>query len=64
VVVGGDVIGRVGHRGQPVGVVEGLSCDLAVLVRHRRPPPTRIVSKADRTAVRIFGIEPLLQARI
>ena len=47
------VVRRVGHGGQPVGVVVDVRRGSLVLIGHRSPPPTVVVPEADRAAVGI-----------
>jgi hypothetical protein len=50
VVVGGDVRGRVGDRGQPVGIIVCVAGGLAVLVGGRCASAPRFVGECGRGA--------------
>jgi hypothetical protein len=49
----GDVLRRVGHAGETVGVVISVRGDFSVLVGDGRTAPTRVIGEADRGRVRI-----------
>lgn len=50
----GRVAGRIGHCGQPVGIVVGVGRDLAVLVGDRGATPAVVVAEADGTAIGVL----------